>query len=155
MIDYPEIALLRNTSSSEVIIRCKGIFACHGIPEHVISDNGPQFASAEFSKFAKKYGFNHQTSSPRYPQANGMAEKGVGIVKNLIMKSQDPYLALLSYRSSPLSCAYSPAELLMGRKIRNRLPNASIHLQQSKTPPSEHQFSSETQRKGVETSEGW
>ena len=41
------------------------------IPEVVRSDNGPQFDSAEFAKFAKEWKFEHVTSSPRYAQSNG------------------------------------------------------------------------------------
>ena len=48
------------------------------------------------------YGFTHVTSSPRFPQANGEAEQAVAIVKNLLKKSVDPYLALVVYRTSPL-----------------------------------------------------
>ncbi|KAK2147599.1 hypothetical protein LSH36_545g02000 [Paralvinella palmiformis] len=85
-----------------------------------------------FCLFAREYGFSHTTSSPGYPQSNGMAEKGVGIVKNLLTKAiesgNDPYLALLTYRSSPLACGYSPAELLMGRKLRNKILRLSDHI---------------------------
>jgi len=129
---YPEIALLTNTASDTVISHVKFMVPRHGIPEQVISDNGPQFSSECFCLFAREYGFSHTTSSPRYPQSNGMAEKGVRIVKNLLTKAiasgNDPYLALLSYRSSPPACGYSPAELLMGRKIRNRIPRLSDHI---------------------------
>ena len=37
-------------------------------------------------------------------------------------KSEDPYLALLAYRTTPLQCGYSPSELLMSRKLRNTIP---------------------------------
>ena len=53
------------------------MFARHGIPEQVISDNGPQFSSECFCLFAREYDFSHTTSSPRYPQSNDMAQKGV------------------------------------------------------------------------------
>ena len=44
-------------------------------------------------------------------------------VKSLLEKSKDPFMALLSYRSTPLPwCGRSPAELLMGRNIRSTLP---------------------------------
>ena len=43
----------------------------------------------------------------------------------MIKKSKDPYLALMSYRSTPLECGLSPAELLMGRKIRTTDPISS------------------------------
>ena len=100
----------------------KSIFARHGVPESILSDNGPQYASAVFADFAKEYGFTHMTSSPRYPQGNGAAERAVRTVKGLLEKSDDPYLALMSYHSTPLENGYSPAELLMGRKMRTIIP---------------------------------
>lgn len=41
----------------------------------VCSDNGPPFSSKSFAAFARKYDFQHVTSSPGYPQSNGLAEK--------------------------------------------------------------------------------
>ena len=64
---YPEIARLTSTTSLAVINVLKSLFARHGIPECVRSDNGPQYSSREFSRFAESYGFQHLTSSPRYP----------------------------------------------------------------------------------------
>ncbi|KAK3738629.1 hypothetical protein RRG08_006727 [Elysia crispata] len=79
VVDYhsrwPEIRILDHLTSSAVITRLKSIFATHGIPDIVISDNGPQFASTEFQKFTKEYGFTHTTSSPRYP--NRMEKQSV------------------------------------------------------------------------------
>ena len=119
---YPEIALLNSTTSTNVITHMKSCFARHGIPDIVISDNGPQFKSTEFMKFSSSYGFKHQTSSPRYSQANGEIERSVKTVKSLLKKSQDPYIALMAYRATPLENGYSPAELLFGRKIQTTLP---------------------------------
>lgn len=124
--NYPEVVQLSSTSASAVITQMKSIFGRHGIPQVVQSDNGPQYSSQEFQRFADEYGFRHTTSSPLYPKANGKAEKGVEIVKRLLKKAaeakSDPYLALLTYRSSPLACGASPSELLMNRKLRNTLP---------------------------------
>ena len=81
---YPEVAKLERLTSKEVILHCKSIYARHGIPDIVRSDNGPQFEvtrTAEFQQFAKAYGFRHVTSSPRYPQSNGFVEAAVKIVK--------------------------------------------------------------------------
>ena len=65
------------------IVACQSVhFARHGIPEKVVSDNGPQFSSDEFASFAKTRDFKHITSSPKYPQSNGLAEKYVQICKN-------------------------------------------------------------------------
>ena len=126
LVDYYsrwiDIAFLKTTTSSSVIEHTKSIFAKFGIPEKVVSDNGPQFSSAEFKNFAKSYGFEHNTSSPRYAPANGEAERAVRTVKNLLKKAKDPNIALLNYRATPLEHGLSPAELLMGRKIRTKLP---------------------------------
>ena len=65
---YVEIAKLSGESSSNVIKHLKSIFARHGIPQEMVTDNGPQYSSHEFSKFAENYGFTHTTSSPRFPQ---------------------------------------------------------------------------------------
>lgn len=119
---YPEVISLRSTSADAVILATKSIFARHGIPDTVISDNGPQFASTAFENFAEVYGFRHITSSPRYPQSNGEVERMVRTIKDMFKKANDPYLALLAYRNTPGICGYSPAELLMGRSLRTRIP---------------------------------
>ncbi|UYV78480.1 hypothetical protein LAZ67_16001679, partial [Cordylochernes scorpioides] len=133
VIDYysrfPEVVQLDRLTASVVVRSCKSIFARHGIPETVVSDNGTQFGAArEFANFARQYGFQHVTSSPRFPQSNGMAESGVKIAKLILKKNQDPSLGLLEYRSTPLENGYSPAELLMGRKLRTTLPIAPENL---------------------------
>ena len=111
-----------------MITHLKSNFARYGIPDTVVSDNGPQYSAADFSNFAMHYGFTHVTSSPKYPQANGEAERAVRTEKNLLKKSDDPYLAMLAYRSTPLENGYSPAELLMGRRLRTMIPTIAKQL---------------------------
>ena len=101
----------------------KAIFARHGVPLQFVSDNGPQFDFFEMKVFAETYGFRHITSSPYYPQSNGLAERAVKSVKQLLQTAPDPHMALLSYRATPLpSCRLIPAEFLMGRRIRTDVP---------------------------------
>jgi transposase InsO family protein len=129
---YPEVASLTKLTSQAVVEHCKAIFGRHGIPEVVVSDNGPQFnpcPSSPFRKFAEEYGFQHITSSPKFPQSNGMAEAAVKIVKSFMKKGTEPVKALMVYRATPLANGYSPAELLMGRKLRTTLPCAPQQLQ--------------------------
>ena len=125
MSNFPEVATLPSKEAKSVIRAMKPIFARHGIPAEVTSDNVP-FKSFEFQEFAKEYGFRHDPISPKDSNANGKAEMGVKIVKTLLKKAYDsgtdPSIAMLNYRSTPLECGKSPAELLMGRKIRTRLP---------------------------------
>ena len=126
---YVEIAKLAATTSPDVILHLRSIFARHGIPETVVSANGPQYASYEFARFAVEEGFIHVTSSPRYPQSNGKAERAVQTVKAMLKKSVDPYGALLAYRTTSLECGYSPAQLLMGRQPRTSIPVMASTLQ--------------------------
>ena len=113
---------LSSLNSSTLIRKCKQVFADHGIPEEVISDNGPQFASREFTRFAKEYGFRHHTSSPHFPQANGEAERAVQTVKKM-MQQNDPDIAMLNYRTTPHSATgISPSIVLMGRQLRTKIP---------------------------------
>ena len=112
---YPEVIKLTSTTSAAVIVALKRQFARFGIPEIVRSDNGPQYDSAEFADFAKEYGFTNQTSSSGFPQSNSFVERMVKTVKKLLQQSDDPCLALLTFRSTPLPwCNLIPAELLMG-----------------------------------------
>ena len=99
------------------------------IPRDVISDNGPQFASWDFSKFAKSYNFVYTTSSHRYTQSNGEVERAVQTIKALLKKAGDPLLALLAYRSTTLKNGYSPAELVMCTRLRTTIPVVSKQLQ--------------------------
>ncbi len=126
---YPEVVKLSSLTSGSIATALKSIFSRHGIPETLISDNGPQFDSQEFRDFALSYGFRHITSSPHYPQGNGFAERTVKTVKSALRKAEDPYLALLSYRATPFPwCGLSPTQLLMGRQPRTPLPQADSHL---------------------------
>lgn len=105
------------------------IFARHGIPETVRSDNGSQYLSREFATFASSYGFSHVTSSPRYPQSNRQVERMVQTIKRMFKKSPDPHIAVLSYRTTPHPwCGYSPAELCIGRRILTAVPQSNAML---------------------------
>ncbi|UYV70546.1 K02A2.6-like [Cordylochernes scorpioides] len=100
-------------------------YSRHGTPETVRSDNGPQFQKvlgSEFSKFSKEWSFKHITSSPKFPQSNGFIEAIIKKIKQSFKKEEDCYLTLQAYRTMPLESGYSPAELLMGRRLRTSVP---------------------------------
>ena len=62
--NFYEIDFLADTLSETVIGKLKNHFARHGIPDTIISDNGPQFSSEAFQKFAEKWEFDHERISP-------------------------------------------------------------------------------------------
>ena len=120
---YPEVVKLPTTTPRTIIGVLKRIFSRHGVPETLVSDNEPQYSSREFQDFASSYQFCHLTSSLHYAQSNGHAERAVQTVKKLLREAEDPNMALLTYRSTPFPwCGLSPAELLMGRRIRANMP---------------------------------
>lgn len=117
-----EVKRLYTTTSTAVISKFRQVFATHGIPDEVQSDNGPQFSCKEFAQFASDYGFHHTTSSPYFAQANGAAEAAVKVAKK-ILSSKKPDLAILNYRSTPhYATKVSPAVALMGRNLNTRMP---------------------------------
>ena len=133
LVDYYsgffEIESVKQTKSENIIRACKSQFARYGIPDVLITDNGPQFSSAEFKTFSDEYQFEHRTSSPHYPQSNGMSERAVQTAKKLLLKAKednkDPYLALLDYRNTPRNDTLgSPAQRLMGRRTKTLLPTS-------------------------------
>ena len=106
----------------------KSIFEEHGIPSKLVTDNGTQYTSATFQEFSHSYGFAHVSSSPLHPQSNGLSERTVQTVKDLLHKckesGKDPHLAMLCLRSTPLGHDLpSPAELLNGRVYQTNRKN--------------------------------
>lgn len=124
-----EVIKLSSKTSAALINVFSSIFGRFGYPEILIADNMP-YNSHEFNTYARKIGMEIRTSSPLYPQSNGLAEKAVSISKNLLRKNEDLNDALLQYRNTPIvSMGYSPAELLQSRKLRDTLPVVTDLLQ--------------------------
>ncbi|GBL75535.1 hypothetical protein AVEN_220177-1, partial [Araneus ventricosus] len=129
---FIEVQLISSLQATVVLPAIKSIFARHGIPLELISDGGQPFNSRDLDCFAKSWKFKHVKVSAKYPKSNGQVESTIQTVKQIFRKtladSKDPYLALLLYRAAlVLGCIYSPAELLMNRKLSTVLPSLSIH----------------------------
>ena len=129
---FPEVCHLAAKTATCVISHLKTCFARHGIPDTVIADNMP-FGSREFTRFADEWGFEVKTSSPHHPASNGQSERSVGTIKQLMRKAaeegRDIHLAMLEYRNTPISgLEYSPAQLLMSRMLKDKLPTPTTLL---------------------------
>ena len=125
------------------------VFARHGLPEILVADKMP-FDRCEMRKFTAEYGFTINTSSPEHAAPNGQSERMIGTVKQLMRKanedSRDPHLALLAYRNIPVAgMPYSPAQLLMSRKLRDSLPTTESLL---KPRVAEHAYVRLRERQG-------
>ena len=139
---FPEVILLNSTKAGPVLAAMKSIFARQGIPDNVISDNGPPSDRAAFASFARSWEFEHSTSSPGFPQSNGQIEHCIQTVKKPLKKAElareYPFLA---YRNTPLdgTDGYSPAEMLRSRllrlRVRSRVPTAASLLKPHVIPP--------------------
>ena len=103
------------------------MFSGHGIPEVLCSDNGPQYASTQFTEFCTSWGITHETSSPHYPQSNGFAEACVKSVKHELQHAKysgaNLQLALWCSKLHPINAKLpSPAELQYQCQIRTIIP---------------------------------
>ena len=123
-----EIATLKtSTRSIDIIQVIREWFHRLGIPEQISLDGGPNLDSREFMQFLKQWGVTRRLSSAYYPQSNGRAEAAVKTAKRIIMEhtgNRDKIArALLAYRNTPLKgCDASPAQLMLGRNIRDFVP---------------------------------
>ena len=125
--NYIEVEHLTRATTTTVSRALRTLFSRYGVPDVLISDNGPQFASEEFSKFARRWGFEHTTSSPHYPQSNGKAENAVKTIKRLFAKCRESgcseFMALLDWRNTPTEGVESnPAQRFLGRRCKTLLP---------------------------------
>ena len=117
-------------TAETIIERFKAHFSRYGVAEAVISDNGKQFTSEQFTNFARDWEFEHITTSPYHTQSNGKVESAVKIAKKIIKKAtrsgQDVWKAIFDWRNTPTeSMGSSPVQRLMCRRTRTLLPTAN------------------------------
>ena len=124
-----EALTVTTATSQSTIEKLRSVFATHGLPEVLVTDNGTPFTSEEFAAFIKANGIKHMKSVPYHPASNGLVERGVQTLKAAIRKSGsgvnlETQLSrfLFQYRLTPHSTTgVSPAELMMNRRLRSRL----------------------------------
>lgn len=123
--NWIELIRLKNKTAQEVNKVLLQTFASFGYPIIIIADNMP-FGSYECREFARKHDFKFETSSPGYPQSNGLAERSVQVCKGILQKNETDeqiFRALIAYRNTPIkNMKYSPAQLLQNRILRTDIP---------------------------------
>ena len=132
-----EVKTVATATSSATIQHLRGIFATHGLPEVLVSDNGSCFTSSEFKQFTTRNGIQHICTAPYHPASNGQAERAVRIVKDALkscsIDSVETHLSrfLFHYHLTPQSTTgLPPAELLLGRRPRSQFDLAKPDLHQ-------------------------
>jgi transposase InsO family protein len=127
---FPFICNMNSLSTEATIRSLSKIFVIEGLPETIVSDNGPQFTSDQFVKFCTSHGISHLTTAPFHPASNGEAERFVRTFKTAmkkicyngqsVIRALDEFL--FAYRTTPNpDTGKSPAELLHGRQPRTQL----------------------------------
>lgn len=121
-----------STVSALIINTLREFFHRWGAPEEITMDGGPNLVSLEVRTWLNKWGVKYRLSSAYYPQSNGRAEAAVKTLKRLmegntgkngsITNDQLAY-ALMQHRNTPIrGMDKSPAELALGRPIRDSIP---------------------------------
>ena len=127
---YPEVMKTHSTAYQPTMEKLKTMFATHGTPRQLQSDNGPPFNSREFAMFAKTEGFHHHRVTPEHARANREAESFMKLLNKTEQiarlnggKSSVPVQEMLTgYRSTPHpATGVPPYEALMNRQIRTKL----------------------------------
>ena len=126
---WPEVFEMTQTTTAKTISALRHLFGSYGLPEQIVSDNGPQFTSSDFAEFLRANGIKHIRSSPYHPSSNGAIERFVRTFKVAMKAGSKDGLTpqhrlenfLLTYRSTPhATTGVAPSSLFLGRAIRTR-----------------------------------
>ena len=132
---FYEVEVMQSTTTEKIIDRLADTFCRHGLPNTIKSDNGPQFKSNEFREYCEQQSIIHQKVAAKWAQANGEVEKqNRSLLKRLQIAHAEnkPWRTelrkyLTAYRSiTHNTTGRSPAELLLNRKVRGKIPDLSI-----------------------------
>ena len=142
---WPEVAVMKSTSSERNIEELRSIFSHFGLPQQLASDNGLQLVSEEFKTFMEENGIQHIKSAPYHQATNGLAERFVQIMKQALKSSQGTgslnrhlNAFLLSYQNTPhATTTVSPASAMLNRQLctlidllRPQKTREVVHIQQ-------------------------
>ena len=122
---WVEVETMCSTTTRDITLRLEKVFAGHGFPLTLTTDNARNLTSAEFEDFCKVRGIRHLTVTPLWPQANGLVERQnrtlLKAIRTAVVERRNwpssLQTFLLAYRTTPHpATGVSPAELLCGRR---------------------------------------
>ena len=138
---FPEVEIIRSTSTAVTIGKLEKIFSVHGFPIEFASDNGPPFNGHEFHNYLAQNGIKHRKITPYWPQDNPHVERVMRTIEKSIRIAHSQgknwktelYRFLLDYRTtSHVTTGNASADLLFNRQIRNRLPDSNAMIPEGK-----------------------
>lgn len=138
---WTEIRPLRTATTRNVLKALKEcIIMRYGAPEVLLSDNGRQFTSKQFTEEMEKYGITHRLTAPYSPHENP-TERVNRTLETMISayitsnhKKWDEHLPELNFAintSKQETTKYTPAFLMFGRELRvpgdkNKMPVPAV-----------------------------
>jgi transposase InsO family protein len=133
---FPEVEIVRSTKASTVIPKLDKIFATHGLPTVIKSDNGPLYNSQEYRRYLEALGIRPEFCTPHWLQGNAEAERFMQPLGKALKTAQfqgplwqqELNRFLLQYRTAPHSTiGVPPSELLFNRTVKGKLPILNKH----------------------------
>lgn len=133
---YIDIYQVSSTNAKETVKKLRHIFSIFGLPDELVSDNGPPFIGEVYKNFCLSNGIKCTFSPPLHPRSNGTVEKQVHTVKQFLVKRyHEAQLTnskfdiqfcidnfLLKHRITPNSVTgICPAELIFKRLPKTKL----------------------------------
>ena len=125
---FPFLFQVKTMSFANLNDHLEELFSVEGIPDEIMSNDGPPFNGKEFSSYLTGLDIRCTTSSPNYPRSNGFIKRQIQTVKRLMEKANSSgrshQEALTSLKAQPLGDGLpSPAEILHGRSLVTRKAN--------------------------------
>ena len=127
---WPEVQFSPSTEATKIVEFLKRVFAREGYPQEILSDNGTQFCSREFTEFLRDCDIKHIRTPLYNPESNAVVERfnrTLGEQVEMAKLQKIPVRTYVQtflhiYRSTPHSTTgHSPSLMLHGREMKTRL----------------------------------
>ena len=121
---WSDVIPMKSATALATVQTLQTLFSRFGVPESIVSDNGPQFVAVEFQEFCKRNRIRHILIAPYHTASNGLAERCVQTFKRGLKKFSEGIAEdqmarfVLQYITPHTTTGRCPSELLFRRKLR-------------------------------------